>query len=144
MSAVGSAKGSNGNSKDLLERVGLFTAEEENGAMLEKRKSFRLQNGEKFAERIDGRVIAAIVLWYFWSGCTLFLNKYLIDLTDGDAAILSKTLEKKSRVFLNDFLTPKKRLFSTFGLDLPGLCATNPLFGNVQSGTDTKQHSNPV
>jgi len=29
------------------------------------------------------------LLWYFWSGCTLFLNKYLIDITDGDATLLS-------------------------------------------------------
>ena len=46
--------------------------------------------GIKFAERINGRVVAALVLWYFWSGCTLFLNKYLIDQTSGDAVLLSE------------------------------------------------------
>lgn len=53
-------------------------------------KKSTLSTGGKFVERIDARVIYAILMWYFWSGCTLFLNKYLIDLTDGDAAVLSR------------------------------------------------------
>merc|ERR1719412_2500439 len=38
---------------------------------------------------MDTRVICALLLWYVWSAFTLFLNKYLIDLTGGDASILS-------------------------------------------------------
>ena len=42
------------------------------------------------SDRVDARVISALLLWYVWSAFTLFLNKYLIDLSDGDASILSK------------------------------------------------------
>ena len=58
-----------------------------------RRKSIHKKTGERFTERIDNKVIAALILWYFWSGCTLFLNKYLIGKTDGDATLLSKFLE---------------------------------------------------
>jgi len=54
-----------------------------------RRKSIHKKTGERFTERIDNKVIAALILWYFWSGCTLFLNKYLIGVTDGDATLLS-------------------------------------------------------
>jgi len=79
----------------LLERVVLHQVEDlkDNGDEPSKmelngprRKSMV---GERFTERIDNKVIMALLLWYFWSGCTLFLNKYLIDLTDGDATLLS-------------------------------------------------------
>ena len=40
-------------------------------------------------DRYDTRVITVIILWYFWSGCTLYLNKYLVDYQDADAALLS-------------------------------------------------------
>ena len=61
-----------------------------------RRKSIHKKTGERFTERIDNKVIAALILWYFWSGCTLFLNKYLIGKTDGDATLLSKFLEFRS------------------------------------------------
>jgi len=80
----------------LLERVVLHQVEDLKDSatskmeQTERRKSIHLShNGERFIERIDSKVVAALLLWYFWSGCTLFLNKYLIDLTDGDAALLS-------------------------------------------------------
>merc|ERR1711994_940799 len=40
-------------------------------------------------DRYDARVITIIILWYFWSGCTLYLNKYLVDYQDADATLLS-------------------------------------------------------
>ena len=49
-----------------------------------RRKSLSMKDN-----RVDTRVICALLLWYVWSAFTLFLNKYLIDLTDGDASILS-------------------------------------------------------
>jgi len=36
------------------------------------------------------RAIAFLVLWYFFSGCTLFLNKYILSYLNGDPTILGK------------------------------------------------------
>ena len=34
-----------------------------------RRKSLQLsKSGERFIERIDSKVIVALILWYFWSG----------------------------------------------------------------------------
>jgi len=92
--------GSNGDAVEisdhaaLLERVVLHQTEDlqDNDKMESnvRRKSLQLsKSGERFIERIDSKVIIALILWYFWSGCTLFLNKYLIDRTEGDATLLS-------------------------------------------------------
>ena len=42
---------------------------------------------------------------FFFSGCTLFLNKYLIDLTDGDATLLSKATTYNRYFIVSIFLT---------------------------------------
>ena len=44
---------------------------------------------DQFNDKFDTRVWAALLLWYLWSALTLFLNKYLIDLKDGDIVLLS-------------------------------------------------------
>ena len=44
---------------------------------------------EQYADKYDTRIITIIILWYFWSGCTLYLNKYLVDFQDADSALLS-------------------------------------------------------
>ena len=45
---------------------------------------------DELADRFTPKVVMALILWYFWSGCTLFMNKYVIDIRKGDSAILSK------------------------------------------------------
>jgi len=37
------------------------------------------------------RAIFFLVLWYFFSGCTLFLNKYILSYMKGDPTILGMT-----------------------------------------------------
>ena len=37
------------------------------------------------------RAIMYLLLWYFWSGCTLFLNKYVVFFMKGDPIFLGKT-----------------------------------------------------
>lgn len=36
------------------------------------------------------RAIVFLVLWYFFSGCTLFLNKYILSYLNGDPTVLGK------------------------------------------------------
>lgn len=36
------------------------------------------------------RAITFLVLWYFFSGCTLFLNKYILSYLNGDPTVLGK------------------------------------------------------
>lgn len=38
------------------------------------------------------RAITFLVLWYFFSGCTLFLNKYILSYLNGDPTVLGKYL----------------------------------------------------
>ncbi len=36
------------------------------------------------------KAVLFLVLWYFWSGCTLFLNKYVVFYMKGDPTFLGK------------------------------------------------------
>lgn len=36
------------------------------------------------------RALLFLTLWYFFSGCTLFLNKYILSYMEGDPTILGK------------------------------------------------------
>lgn len=36
------------------------------------------------------RALIFLLLWYFFSGCTLFLNKYILTYLDGNPTILGK------------------------------------------------------
>ena len=58
-----------------------------------------------------------------FSGCTLFLNKYLIDLTDGDATLLSKATTYNRYfivlIFLTTYLDYSNLLVHIIGADLP-------------------------
>lgn len=36
------------------------------------------------------RAVRFLILWYFFSGCTLFLNKYILSFMRGDPMILGK------------------------------------------------------
>ena len=40
---------------------------------------------------LNVRAIIFLLLWYFFSGCTLFLNKYILTYLDGNPAILGKS-----------------------------------------------------
>ena len=45
---------------------------------------------EQYKDKYSSRIITIIFLWYFWSGCTLYLNKYLVDFQNADPTMLSK------------------------------------------------------
>jgi len=53
------------------------------------KKMISVSKMSDLTDRYDARVITIIILWYFWSGCTLYLNKYLVDYQDADATLLS-------------------------------------------------------
>lgn len=40
------------------------------------------------------RAITFLILWYFFSGCTLFLNKYILTYLNGNPTVLGMTLIK--------------------------------------------------
>lgn len=39
------------------------------------------------------RAIIFLLLWYFFSGCTLFLNKYILAYQNGNPTVLGKRLD---------------------------------------------------
>lgn len=39
---------------------------------------------------LNVRALFFLILWYFFSGCTLFMNKYILSYTDADPTILGK------------------------------------------------------
>jgi len=45
------------------------------------------------------KAILFLLLWYFWSGCTLFLNKYVVFYMKGDATVLGEGIEETSSNF---------------------------------------------
>ena len=45
-----------------------------------RRKSLQLsKSGERFIERIDSKVIIALILWYFWSGQWIALEIFFLN-----------------------------------------------------------------
>lgn len=38
----------------------------------------------------NSRALVYLVLWYFFSFCTLFLNKYILSLLEGEPSMLGK------------------------------------------------------
>lgn len=38
------------------------------------------------------RAITFLVLWYFFSGCSLFMNKYILSYLNGDPTVLGKSI----------------------------------------------------
>lgn len=59
-------------------------------------RSDSLHSTEKKIEVRDGllnaRAFFFLILWYLFSGCTLFMNKYILSYTDADPTILGKKL----------------------------------------------------
>lgn len=41
---------------------------------------------------LNARAFFFLILWYLFSGCTLFMNKYILSYTDADPTILGKKL----------------------------------------------------
>lgn len=41
---------------------------------------------------LNARAFFFLILWYLFSGCTLFMNKYILTYTDADPTILGKKL----------------------------------------------------
>ena len=41
---------------------------------------------------LNSRALLFLTLWYLFSGCTLFLNKYILSYMEGDPTILGKIL----------------------------------------------------
>lgn len=53
------------------------------------------QTSEKCANKeglFNVRAFFFLILWYFFSGCTLFLNKYILSYMEADPTILGKSL----------------------------------------------------
>lgn len=50
-----------------------------------------VMNESEMADRIGAKAILFLALWYFWSGCTLFFNKYIVAYLKGDPTILGCT-----------------------------------------------------
>ena len=46
------------------------------------------------------KAVLFLLLWYFWSGCTLFLNKYVVFYMKGDSIFLGKTTISHSVVII--------------------------------------------
>ena len=53
------------------------------------------------SSRMHPRAIMYLLLWYFWSGCTLFLNKYVVFFMKGDPIFLGMV----QLYFLNMYVT---------------------------------------
>ena len=61
----------------------------------EERTSFhRVSNSsaESKAGLWNMRAVRFLILWYFFSGCTLFLNKYILSFMKGDPMALGKNI----------------------------------------------------
>lgn len=60
----------------------------EHEANLDKRSSDSINNSK--TGLLNFRAIIFLLLWYVFSGCTLFLNKYILKYLDGNPWILGK------------------------------------------------------
>lgn len=53
-----------------------------------KKDSLQLEKSKTGLTSI--RAIIFLLLWYFFSGCTLFLNKYILTYQNGNPTVLGK------------------------------------------------------
>lgn len=58
------------------------------------------------------RAIMFLLLWYFWSGCTLFLNKYVVFFMKGDPTFLGKVSHVLCLSLIHIHLISKFTLFA--------------------------------
>lgn len=68
------------------------TTANENGQLNEKKKNSDtviVSEGTKQG-LFNMRALFFLALWYFFSGCTLFLNKYILTYMKGDPTVLGK------------------------------------------------------
>ena len=47
---------------------------------------------EQQASGMPPKAVMYLLLWYFWSGCTLFLNKYVVFYMKGDSTFLGERI----------------------------------------------------
>lgn len=84
-------------SNDLLDDDSLVNTIEER---TRKKSIINIQPSATFnpskPEARDGllnvRALLFLILWYFFSGCTLFMNKYILSYTAADPTILGKQM----------------------------------------------------
>ena len=60
--------------------------------LIPTRESLDLLPDDAKAGLLNLRAILFLALWYFFSFCTLFLNKYILEYMGGDPTILGKLL----------------------------------------------------
>lgn len=58
-----------------------------------KREEIILLTSDTRGGLFNPRALWFLTLWYFFSGCTLFLNKYILSYMEGDPTILGKIIE---------------------------------------------------
>jgi hypothetical protein len=61
---------------------------QENNVPVKKEKLIEVDNHK--AGLANLRAIVFLLLWYFFSGCTLFLNKYILTYLNGNPTVLGK------------------------------------------------------
>jgi hypothetical protein len=61
---------------------------QENNVPVKKEKLLEVDNHK--AGLANLRAIVFLLLWYFFSGCTLFLNKYILTYLNGNPTVLGK------------------------------------------------------
>ena len=57
-----------------------------------KREEQLILTADKKGGLSNPRALLFLILWYVFSGCTLFLNKYILSYMEGDPTILGKKL----------------------------------------------------
>lgn len=65
------------------------------GSLLEEGKGAAGPVGVSKPDEWSLRPLVFLVLWYIFSGCTLFLNKYIMSTLHGDPTLLGKHFKNK-------------------------------------------------
>lgn len=62
-----------------------------------KREVISIVEAPKKKGLLNLRALTFLLLWYFFSGCTLFLNKHILTSLNGNPTVLGKTFEVKQK-----------------------------------------------
>ncbi|XP_076163914.1 uncharacterized protein LOC143144918 [Ptiloglossa arizonensis] len=65
-----------------------------------KREEIIVLTSEAKGGLSNPRALLFLTLWYFFSGCTLFLNKYILSYMEGNPNILAERTNSKKRADL--------------------------------------------
>lgn len=66
------------------------------GENSKKREEIIVLTSEAKGGLFNPRAFLFLTLWYFFSGCTLFLNKYILSYMEGNPTILGKLITNVS------------------------------------------------